>query len=137
MTKQEYLSQVATLQRVIDKKTERVEAYRSLAESPASPKYENVGGSGQRSTEAPFVKWVYKIIELENDIKELRTRLDEIRESIIVAIEALENEDYKNLLVFRYLDGQPWEKVCEKMFISRWTAMRWHREALERLELPI
>lgn len=136
MTKQDYLTQVAVLNRAIAKKRERVAEYRDLASSPtASPLGTRVDKT--RSCEAPFAKWVYKIVELEAEIEKLQERVDTIQAVIVGAIEALENEDYKTLLVYRYLKDMSWDSVAAKMFISRWTAMRWHKEAIELLELPI
>lgn len=137
MTKEEYLSQVANLNRVIEKKQLRVNEYRDLANSPASSAPSGTRVDRTRSNEAPFAKWVYKIIELEAEIEKLQERVTDLQNIIIGAIEALENEDYKTLLVHRYLKNMSWDGVAEAMFISRWTAMRWHRQAIELLELPI
>lgn len=137
MTKQEYLAQVANLNRTIEKKRARVKEYRDLASSPASTAPSGTRVDRTRSTEAPFAKWVYKIVELEAEIEKLQERVDNLQAVIIGAIEALDNEDYKTLLVYRYLKDMSWESVAEAMFISRWTAMRWHKEAISLLELPI
>lgn len=137
MTKQEYLSQVANLNRTIEKKRERVKEYRDLASSPASSAPSGTRVDRMRSTEAPFAKWVYKIVELEAEIEKLQEHVDNLQAIIIGAIEALGNEDYKTLLVHRYLKDMTWDGIAEAMFISRWTAMRWHKEAINLLELPI
>ena len=132
MTKQEYLSQIAKLKHKIEKMQERIEEYRSLAQSPAT------AGMGERvkgspSGEAPFVKWVYKIIELEKEIEKLQDELQTLQAKVITAIELLENEDYKMLLVLRYVQCLTWDTIQARLNISEATARRWHKASLEKL----
>ena len=50
-------------------------------------------------------------------------------------IEELENEDFKTILVKRYIEGENWDVIASAIFVSKRTAIRWHDAALELLKL--
>ena len=52
-----------------------------------------------------------------------------------VIIEELENEDFKTILVKRYIEGENWDVIASAIFVSKRTAIRWHDAALELLKL--
>ena len=45
-------------------------------------------------------------------------------------IEQLDNENYKNILIMRYLETLTWEDIADKMYCSCSTIKRWHKNAL-------
>lgn len=135
MTKLEYLAQIGKLKTKIQRMQERIEEYRCLAQSPATAGYGERVKSSPKG-EAPFVKWIYKVIELEKETERLQSELQTLQATIINAIEQLENEDFKTLLVCRYLQGMSWEKVAAKLFVTEWTVYRWNKQALNLLKLP-
>lgn len=112
---------------------ERIEEYRNLAQSPATANYGEVKVKGTPSGEAPFVKWVYKIIELEQKVEELQEELQTLQTQVITAIEQLDNDDYKAILLLRYLQNMEWELIAAKVNASKATVYRWHRAALQKL----
>jgi len=137
MTKVEYLSLVTILDRKIAKKRQRLTYYREMASSPSGVSYDEIRVSKSRNTEAPFVGLIDKAIELEEEIKALEKKRDDIRFRVASAIEVMENEDYKNLLVLKYLKNFSWAQICNELYVSRWTVKRWHDEAIEQLEIKI
>ena len=54
-----------------------------------------------------------------------------LKAEAILKIEELENEDYKNLLVLKYLKFQTIEEIASKLCTSVATVKRWHIKALE------
>ena len=136
MTKEEYLSQAAVLGRQIAKLEMNIGFYREAACSTASSSNDEPRVSRSRSTDAPFTKMVHKVIELESKVAELKEKKDKLQAEILVVIEALDNEDYKALLILRYLQDLEWGMVCAKLSIAKTTAMRWHREALKDINIP-
>jgi DNA-directed RNA polymerase specialized sigma subunit len=136
MTKIEYLSQVYKLQLKIDKKKIRAEEYERLSMSIPGPNYDQPVVDKTRSLEAPFVKWIGKLIDIQKEIEELEKKLDVLKAEVIGVIETLENEDYKNVLALRYISGFTWTDICEKLYISRATVHRWHDKAVEILVIP-
>ena len=136
MTKEEYLSQAAVLGRQIAKLEMNIGFYREAACSTASSSNDEPRVSRTRSTEAPFTKMVHKVLELEEKVEKLKEQRDNLQAEITAVIEELANEDYKSLLILRYLQDLDWALVCAKLSISRQTAVRWHKAALEKIEVP-
>lgn len=135
MTKVEYLMQIGKLKTKIEKMQERIEEYRVLAQSPATASYSDVRVKGTPSGEAPFVKWVYKIIELEEKVAEMQNELQTLQARVITAIEQLDNEDYKMLLLLRYVQCFSWDAICRKMNIADSTAWRWNKLGIQMLKV--
>ena len=135
MTKIEYLSQVYKLQLKIDKKKIRAEEYERLSMSIPGPNYDQPVVDKTRSLEAPFVKWIGKLIDIQKEIEELEKKLDVLKAEVIGVIETLENEDYKNVLALRDISCLTWGDICEKLYISLSTVKRWHQNALELIKI--
>lgn len=136
MTKEEYLSQAAVLGRQIAKLEMNIGFYREAACSTASSSNDEPRVSRSRSTEAPFTKMVHKVIELEEKVDKLKEERDKLQAEITNVIEELTNEDYKALLILRYLQDLEWSMVCAKLSIARQTAVRWHKAALAKIVIP-
>lgn len=135
MTKIEYLSQVYKLQLKIDKKKIRAEEYERLSMSIPGPNYDQPVVDKTRSLEAPFVKWIGKLIDIQKEIEELEKKLDVLKAEVIGVIETLENEDYKNVLALRYISYLTWGEICGKLYISLSTIKRWHQSAIDIIKI--
>ena len=135
MTKIEYLSQVYKLQLKIDKKKIRAEEYERLSMSIPGPNYDQPVVDKTRSLEAPFVKWIGKLIDIQKEIEELEKKLDVLKAEVIGVIETLENEDYKNVLALRYISCLTWGEICGKLYISLSTVKRWHQSAIDIIKI--
>lgn len=136
MTKEEYLSQAAVLGRQIAKLEMNIGFYREAACSTASSSNDEPRVSKSRSTDAPFTKMVHKVLELEERVEKLKEKRDNLQAEITSVIEKLSNEDYKALLILRYLQDLEWGMVCAKLCIGRTTANRWHKSALDEVVVP-
>jgi len=130
------LSQAAVLGRQIAKLEMNIGFYREAACSTASSSNDEPRVSRTRSTEAPFTKMVHKVLELEERVDKLKEQRDALQAEITAVIEKLSNEDYKALLILRYLQDLDWGLVCAKLCIGRTTANRWHKAALEKIDVP-
>ena len=136
MTTKEYLLQVSKLEYKISRMKLRSEEYERLSHSISSPKYDNEPVSGTRNLEAPFVKWIMKKCDLDREIEALEEKLLNLKAEIMLTIETLDNEDYKNVLVLHYINGMPWEKIANKLYVSRRTVYRWHEQGLKEIVVP-
>lgn len=136
MTTKEYLLQVRKLEYKISRMKLRSEEYERLSHSISSPKYDSEPVSGTRNLEAPFVKWIMKKCDLDKEIEALEEKLVNLKAEIMLTIETLDNEDYKNVLVMHYINDVSWEDIAEKMFVSLSTVFNWHRKSLQILKLP-
>ena len=74
------------------------------------------------------VFYFIKVIELEEKVDKLKEKKDKLQAGILSVIEALFNEDYKSLVILRYLQDLEWGIVCAKLSIAETSAMHWHRE---------
>lgn len=136
MTAKEYLMQVQKLEYKIKRMKQRSEEYERLSHSISSPKYDFEPVSGTRNLEAPFVKWIMKKCDLDKEIEALEEKLLNLKAEVMLTIETLDNEDYKNVLVLHYINGVAWEEIAERMFVSVSTVFNWHRNSLQILKIP-
>ena len=136
MTAKEYLMQVQKLEYKIKRMKQMSEEYERLSHSISSPCYDREPVSGTRNLEAPFVKWLMKKCDLDKEIEALEEKLINLKAEVMLTIETLDNEDYKNVLVLHYIKGVSWEEIAERMFVSVSTVFNWHRNSLQKLKIP-
>lgn len=115
----------------------RAEEYDRLASSVPGPNYSGVRVDGTRSLEAPFVKWISKLTDLEAKIKETEAELEKVKTEVVATIEALDDEREKDVLMLRYISCMTWDEILEKLYLSKPTAMRCHRGGLAKIEKMI
>ena len=114
----------------------RSEEYDRMSLTIPGPSYgEKIGSNPNRNIDAPFIKWIYKKIEIDEEIVKLEEKLKNLKSEAILKIEELENENFKTILVKRYIEGQSWEVIASILFISKRTAIRWHDAALKLLKI--
>ena len=87
-----------------------------------------------RSQEAPFVKWIYKKMEVEEEIKRLEDKLNNLLEQLIQAINQIDNSDYQNILILRYLNEVKMEDIASRLFLSVRTTYRYKYLAVKEFE---
>jgi hypothetical protein len=87
------------------------------------------GEGGGNPIEAEY----FRVIMLEEILKDIKNRLSLIEESI----SALEDSTERLVLRLRYIDGLPWEKICVKISYEWTWTHRIHSNALENFELGI
>ena len=132
MNVKSYLNQARMLDKRIDSKLEQVERLRALAERTTTvlssqPK----GTSGTNRTEY----CVQKIWELEREINADSDALIDLKRDIQDAIFRMKNDQYRTLLEYRYLCGNTWEQIAEKMRIDLRWVYRMHGRALQEITI--
>ena len=134
MNAKEYLEQIRELEHKIYCMKLRSEYYDKMSLSIPGPIYgEKIGSNPNRNTEAPFMKWLIKKDEIDREIIKLVEKLNLLKAEAIVKIEALENEDYKIILVKRYIEGCKWDDIADLICVSKSTLKRWHEESLKAM----
>lgn len=136
MTAKEYLSQIQRLEYKISRMKLRAEEYQRLSESIPGQNYDGIRVDGTRNLDAPFVKWLMKKADLEQEIKVLEEKLANLKAEIVTCIENLDNEDYKNVLMMHYIKGLPWEVIADRLYVCRATVFNWNNRALELIKIP-
>ncbi|MDY2895337.1 MAG: sigma factor-like helix-turn-helix DNA-binding protein [Candidatus Enterosoma sp.] len=134
MTTKEYLERIGKLERKINAMKMRSQEYDRLSLSIPGPSYgERIGSNPNRNTEAPFLKWLIKKHDLDLEIEKLEKKLKDMQAEALLKIEELDNEDYKNVLVMRYIKGIEWKEISQSLYVSLSTVKRWHNEALDKI----
>ena len=110
--------------------------FESLADSIPSPNYDGIRVDHTRRTDAPFVYWIEKKAEVDEQIRNLRARQNVLKGEIMTTIEKLENEEYQSLLVMRYFNFRTWEDIADELCVSIATVYRWHSAALSFIKIP-
>ena len=119
MNAKEYLEQIRELEHKIYCMKLRSEYYDKMSLSIPGPTYgEKIGSNPNRNTEAPFMKWLFKKDEIDREIIKLVEKLNSLKAEALVKIEALENEDYKTILVKRYIEGCKWDDIADLIFVK-------------------
>ena len=134
MTSKEFLQKPMRIQHRMEQLQLKRQTFEELANSIPGGNYDKPLVQKTRNTQAPFIKWIDKIMEVEKEIEKLEEEFEVAKAEVIKAIEKLDNADYQTLLIMRYLNEYSWTSICEKMYVSLSTAKRWHWEAINVLE---
>ena len=134
MTSKEFLQRPMRLRWRIDALKLQKEQYQELANSIPGGNYDKPVVQKTRSNEAPFIKWIDKIMDVEKKIESLEAEYETAKAEVVKAIEKLPNPDYQTILIMRYLNEYSWADICDKLYISLSTAKRWHWDAINNLE---
>ena len=135
MTAKEYLSQAYRLDQRINSNIEEVTMLREMASSISSPSWGEMVQTS-RSTEAPFVRSLEKIMDLEDTINKEIDTLVCLKKQIRTVIEAVQNTDERLVLRYRYIHNCTWEQIGNELNADARTIRRWHGEALLKVKVP-
>jgi hypothetical protein len=113
MNAKEYLSQAFWLDQRIDSKLQQLDSLKSLAMKVTTTYgQERVSGTKEKS---PMENTIVKLIDLEREIDKDIDKLVDLKREIIDIINQVENPTYRLLLELRYISGNTWEDIAEKM----------------------
>lgn len=133
MDARQYLEQVYDMKNHIKRLNQELDSYRELASSmPGCNLDERI--NKQRSTEAPFVKYIYKIMDLEDEIKTETGRLEIMKLEIGHQINMLEDTNERLVLRYRYLVCMPWNEIADRLHYSIRYVYKIHGRALQHFE---
>lgn len=135
MTAKEYLQQAYRLNELIDSDVHELERLRDLAGRISSPNFgERVQSS--RNLDAPFVKYLGDIMEMEEKIQKELCRLVVLKKQILAVLESVADREERLLLTYRYLNNESWEQIAEGLSVSMSTVHRIHASALRNFPVP-
>ena len=137
MVAKEYLKQAYLLDKQIKVEIKELEQLREMRGTIQGCSYnERIGSNPNRNIEAPFVKTIEKIWELEQRINGQILKLVELQTEIDEAINRLADPAERLLLKYRYLNGMEWNDIAETMYVSYRTVHRIHASALKNFVVP-
>lgn len=135
MTAKEYLRQAYRLDQKISSDLEEVASLREMSASVSSPQLtERVQTS--KNTDAPFVRALEKIMDLEERINKEIELLMELKKEIRVVITTVEDTDECMVLKYRYVHNYTWEQIGNELHADARTVRRWHGKALQHVIMP-
>lgn len=135
MTSKEFLDRPYHIKKKIRYLELELDRYKVMMNSIPQPSYGTVRVDKTPSTETPNQKALEKYYETQDKIAEKKAELESVIEEITTVIDRINNEDYKLLLKYRYIDLKNITEIANLLFISIRTAQRWHRLALEEIIL--
>ena len=86
--------------------------------------------------EAPFVKAIMRVAEMEEKIDHQIDLLVDLKQQIDDTIHSVDLEAYQMLLLYRYVENKTWEEIGNRLGIGKSTAKRWHQKALKMIQMP-
>lgn len=134
MKAKEYLQQLQRLDTVINQKINELGDLRLQAQSTGGIDYSKERVQTSPSGDAPFVKPICRIIDLEAEINAEIDRFVDEKHKIINQIQGLKNSDYISLLFKRYVEFKSLEKICVEMNFSYDYIKHLHGYALQDFE---
>ena len=135
MDKINYLCRYHNLIEKIEKKREYIAFCEERSLAIPGPSYGERINNPSPSHDAPFVKWVYRAIDAEEELKRLEDKAKNAKQEIETAIAKLEDETLQMILIYRYIDWLTWSEIASKVYYSDKTVRRKHDLALELLEI--
>ena len=135
MTSKAYLDQAYRLEKRIRLDKEELEDLRTLAASVGSPGFEEHYNPNHAS-EAPFVKTLERIWEMEKKVNDELCLLLQLKGEIQSVINQLDNMDERLVLTYKYLKNYTWLRIGDELAADERTIRRWHSRALSHVKVP-
>lgn len=133
MDKKTYLCRYHNIQEQIEKKKRYIEFCDERASAIPGPVYGERINNPSPSFEAPFVRWIFKGIEAEEELEELEKKLKIVKMEIEKAINSIQDEELQMILTYRYIDWLTWDEICGRIYCSLASVKRKHDKAINEL----
>ena len=128
MTPKEYLSQLRWKNAKINSLLARQQRYRELA-TRRTAVYRDMPGGGRRGSSS-VEEYVCKIVDMEREIDRRIDEYVDLTREIEGRIRTLEDERYRAILCFRYINEWSWVKIAREMNYSLDWVWELHGRAL-------
>ena len=129
MTAKEYLSQAYRLDQRIDSNIAEITRLREMACGISSPSWEEKVQTS-RNTDAPFVRCLEKIMDLEKVVNSEIDTLVDLKRQIRTTVDTVANVNERMVLRYRYIHNMTWEQIGGELNADESTIRRWHKAAL-------
>ena len=134
MNAEKYLEQVGILTKKVAYHREHLMMLLHERDGISSRWGEFSGGSG--SGDAPYVRMLENIEKKTEELAKEEDLLNRLRKQAEEIIDTLPEEDLKQVLLYRYLEGKNYVQIADLLFVSRITVTRWKTKAMELLVIP-
>lgn len=128
------LNDIKELRRRIRGELEMVRYYDAMASLIPGPVYGEENIHHERSTRAPFEKWIGKKLDMEMKIKEDEMKLKSLINEATTMLEGIGDLRYRYIVLYRDVLGLDYLETSKRMKVARSTAYRFHAEAIAYIE---
>ena len=135
MTAREFLSRYSVIDRQIQSNLRQMKQLRLLSTDVSSAGFEQ-SYNPNKSTQAPFVKSIEAIEDMQSRIDEKVLELISVREDIIEDINAIGDIDIQEVLEYRYISQMTWDEIAKNLNVSERTARRRQEIGLDMIVVP-
>lgn len=135
MTIKEYLGQAYLLDQRIKSDTMEYEELRMMSQTISSPGFEE-HYNATKNTEAPYVRTLMKMMEMEDKLMVEMSQLLELKQQIREVISQVDKPEFQMVLKYRYVHNLTWSAIADEMMADVRTVQRWHNKAIARVKLP-
>lgn len=135
MKAKEYLQQLQRLDTMINQKIKELGDLRLMSQSVSGIDYSKERVQSSPSGDAPFVKPVLRMIELEQEINAEIDRFVDEKHEIINQIQALQNPKHIDILYKHYVEFKRLEIVAVEMNFTYQYIVELHGTALKEFQL--
>lgn len=135
MKAKEYLQQLQRLDTMINQKIKELGDLRLMSQSVSGIDYSKERVQSSPSGDAPFVKPVLRMIELEQEINAEIDRFVDEKHEIINQIQSLQNPKHIDILYKHYVEFKRLEIVAVEMNFTYQYIVELHGTALKEFQL--
>lgn len=136
MTAKEYLRQGYLLDKRINSHIREKEEAMRMACSISSPQMQEDKVQSSPSGEAPFVKALERLWEMEENINAEIDKYVDLKNQIHEVISRVSLPEYQMVLRCRYIFNMTWEQIGDELAMDERTVRRWHSQAIEQVVVP-
>lgn len=128
------LGEIKELRRRIRGELETIRYYDAMASLIPGPVYGEENIHRERSTKAPFEKWIGKKLDMERKVEEDERKLKALIDEATTMLEGIDDLRYRYIVLYRDVLGLDYLETSKRMKIARSTAYRFHAEAIAYIE---
>lgn len=136
MDAKKYLSQARLLNNRIKSFENELEYINTIALGPSGPSYGPNKIKQQPNLEAPFIRYIDKIIELEKMIHDEIDKLMALKREIAKTIAEVGDAKLEIILRERYINCRNWEDIAIDLAYSQVYLYKLHQRALKLVKIP-
>ena len=131
-----YLSQGKLLDQRINYSLKKLAELRNAISDIHSPVISKNRVQTSPSGDAPFVRALMRVEEMETQINREIDMLIDLRKEIHDVINQVEDKQLRAVLECKYLEGKRTTEIARQFHVCRDTIYRWMHEALSQITLP-
>lgn len=133
MTKKDFLRRYLEADDSIQTKLDQIVKLRQLATKSTSVLSEDKVRSSGNTDKLGLI--VSKIVDLENEVQQEICELNGIKAQVRRAIDSVSNENMRNILELRYINGMKWEQIAIQTSYDYSWVLRLHGQALQKVKI--